>query len=76
MAIKTREFSNIPEWAVCFLAYGDKDGLEKEDIEAAEKWAKENKVSHLVSISDDRYFSHSPAFGLASICVDGLFILY
>ena len=68
------KISNIPEWAVGYMAYGDASGLNAEEITQVDAWMKENKLSNLSEISDERYFSSHPEFGLAGDCVDGTFI--
>ena len=73
--IKTETFDNIPQWAVTYLAYGDKDGLSDEDIALADNWAKRNQIASLIGAGEERYFSSHPEFGLASDCVTATFSL-
>lgn len=65
---------NIPEWAVGYMAYGDASGLSDKEISQIDNWMKENKLSNLSEISDERHFASHPEFGLASDCVTGTFI--
>lgn len=73
--IKTKKFSDIPSYAVCYLAYGDLDGLTDDDIKLIDKFCKNNNIDHLVSCSDDTHFCYYPDFGLGSDCVEAEFIL-
>lgn len=65
---------NIPEWAVGYMAYGDASGLSDKEISQIDNWMKENKLSNLSEISDERHFASHPEFGLASDYVTGTFI--
>lgn len=65
---------NIPEWAVGYMAYGDSTGLSDKEISQIDNWMKENKLSNLSEISDERHFASHPEFGLACDCVEGTFI--
>jgi len=65
---------NIPEWAVGYMAYGDSTGLSDKEISQIDNWMKENKLSNLSEISDERHFVSHPEFGFACDCVEGTFI--
>lgn len=65
---------NIPEWAVGYMAYGDSTGLSDKEISQIDNWMKENKLSNLSEVSDERHFASHPEFGLACDCVEGTFI--
>ncbi len=65
----------IPTWALCYLINGDSTGLTAEDIAMIDKWYSDNKVQTITTSSEDEgsphpYFSHFPAFGIASEVVD------
>ncbi|MBD5236306.1 MAG: hypothetical protein HDS62_02010 [Bacteroidales bacterium] len=65
----------IPVWAMCYLINGDSTGLTDEDKAIADKWWSDNKVQTVSPVSEDSgetspYFSHFPAFGLASEVTD------
>lgn len=65
----------IPVWALCYLINGDSTGLTPEDTDTADKWWTENKVQNVSPVSEDNgetspYFSHFPAFGLATDVMD------
>ena len=46
---------SMPEWAVCYLEYGDAGDLSEEDLRYEDS---------------ERYFSGHPAFGLPCDCID------
>ncbi len=65
----------IPTWALCYLINGDSTGLTDEDLAMIDKWYADNKVQNITTASEEEgithpYFSHFPAFGLASEVVD------
>ncbi len=65
----------IPTWALCYLINGDSTGLTDEDLAMIDKWYTDNKVQNITTASEQEgtthpYFSHYPAFGLASEVVD------
>ncbi len=65
----------IPTWALCYLINGDSSGLSEEDKETADRWLAENRVTAVCTASDEEgeyhpYFTHYPAFELASDVVD------
>jgi len=72
---------SMPEWAVCYLEYGDAGDLSEEDLRLADEWrdgldrqAKEacGQTAYVTfSYGDgDGYFTGSPEFGLPCGCVD------
>ncbi len=73
--INTETFENIPQWAVTYLAYGDKDGLSDEDIALVDNWAKRNQINSFIDAGEEHYFSSHPKFGPASDCVTATFTL-
>ncbi len=65
----------ISTWALCYLISGDSTGLTEKDIAMIDKWYADNKVQTITTASEEEgtthpYFSHFPAFGLASEVVD------
>lgn len=65
----------IPTWALCYLINGDSTGLTDSDLTMIDMWYADNKVQTIATASEDEgnthpYFSHFPAFGLASEVVD------
>ena len=59
---------NIPCYALCYLFYGDRDGLTDEDISTIDNFIKRERLSGCsMSIVEDSYdeFNRYPAFGLA-----------
>ena len=72
---------SMPEWAVCYLEYGDAGDLSEEDLRLADEWwdgldrqAKngygEGAYVALSYEDSERYFSGHPAFGLPCDCID------
>lgn len=68
----------IPEWAVCYLMYGDSDDLGDEEIAQADEWysqmanwTKRSGYGYFVLdfTEDRREFFSAPAFGLATSVV-------
>jgi len=71
----------IPTWALCYLINGDHIGLTDDEIAMIDKWYADNKVQTVTTVSEDEgechpYFSHLPAFGLASEVVDCIVMTY
>lgn len=72
---------DMPEWAVCYLEYGDEGDLSNEDMFCAGSWY-DDLVHHVeeahdgrnadvvLSYGEDRYLSSHPAFGLPATCVE------
>ncbi len=65
----------IPTWALCCLINGDSAGLTENDLAMIDKWYSDNKVQTVTPAFENEgsthpYFSHFPAFGLASEVVD------
>ena len=61
----------IPTWALCYLINSDPTGLTDEEIEMIDKWHTANNVMNVCTASEQEgecypYFSHCPAFGLAT----------
>ena len=66
----------IPTYAVCYIEYGDADGLNDEDIQMIEDFVNANFPKGYVADwknLDHPYFSPSPDFGLAAEVVDADF---
>jgi len=72
---------SMPEWAVCYLEYGDTGDLSEEDLRLADEWrdridkqaVEAYGETAIVSFSygnNDGYFTSSPEFGLPCNCVD------
>ena len=65
---------NIPAWSVCYIEYGDADGLSEEDIDTVDDWMKSlNKAGFtelVFSIGEDTGFHMFPEFGLGCDCVE------
>lgn len=57
----------IPEWAICYLANGDRDNLSDEDVKIIDDWYSGNfpKGCTFDFGGDDNepYFTHVPDFG-------------
>ena len=58
---------DIPSWAICYLVYGDKDGLTDEDIITVDTFLEQNNlVSCGIDVTEEYdEFNTCPAFGLA-----------
>lgn len=73
--IITDTIRNIPQWAVCYLAYGDDTGITDEDKKLVDDFVDElNKdgwrlCEAPIEGSENSFCSH-PAFGLACDTVD------
>ena len=69
----------IPEYAICAIEYGDYTGLTDEDEKQIKDFlAKEFPKGFVVDwhsneSEGEAYFSHCPAFGLATTVVDADF---
>ena len=65
--LKYKNTYKVPEWAICYLANGDKDNLSDEDISIIEKWYDENFPKGCTfdfgDDSNEPYFTNYPAFG-------------
>ena len=57
----------LPEWAMCYVFNGDKEGLSDEEIKMIDDWMEEKRILHISPPDDDEesYFTSSPPFGLA-----------
>ncbi len=71
----------IPTWALCYLINGDGTGLSENEIAMIDKWYADNKVQTITTATENEgnthpYFSHFPAFGLASEVVDCIVMTY
>jgi hypothetical protein len=55
--IRSASFTDIPEHAVCYFAYGDETGMDESDLKEAREWASSHGVVSLTDVSDSRYFS-------------------
>lgn len=66
----------IPTWALCYLYYGDTEGLTEEEITMIEAWRERNNVSDVCVVKDEEgeiaapYFKHHPIFGLSTDVID------
>lgn len=71
---------DIPEWAVCAIAYGDHSGLTDEDERTLGEWtatlAKVGYVWDIVFTSDTDGFNPHPAFGLACATCKATIVYY
>lgn len=61
--------------AICYLLYGDWSGMTEEDKAIADEWWTKNNVVTVSPATDEEgnshpYFTHFPAFGLASDVID------
>lgn len=71
----------IPTWALCYLINGDRTGLNESELAMIDKWYADNKVQSITTATENEgncypYFSHFPAFGLASEVVDCIVMTY
>ena len=71
----------IPTWALCYLINGDCTGLNDNELAMIDKWYADNKVQTITTAPENEgsthpYFSHFPAFGLASEVVDCIVMTY
>lgn len=71
----------IPTWALCYLINGDRTGLNESELAMIDKWYADNKVQSITTAHENEgnthpYFSHFPAFGLASEVVDCIVMTY
>lgn len=71
----------IPTWALCYLINGDRTGLNDTELAMIDKWYADNKVQTITTAPENKgncypYFSHFPAFGLASEVVDCIVMTY
>lgn len=62
----------IPVWALSALINADYSGLTDEDIALVENWLAETQYDVVCCPNDEdtAYFSHYPAFGLATDVID------
>jgi hypothetical protein len=69
----------LPCWALSYLVNGDASGLENDEQAQVDAWAEQfyreaKSLGGYVVITEapdgDRYFSHSPEFGLPCNCED------
>ena len=71
---------DIPEWAVCALAYGDYSALAEEDEKTLNDWTaslkKDGYVWDIVFTSDTDEFNPYPAFGLACATCKATVVYY
>lgn len=75
MRIVKQEFYQLPEYAVCYLEYGDDSGLSEEDVRNIDAWrdsleCDESPYSPSFDYGENRYFTSYPAFGLPCDCID------
>lgn len=63
---------DLPSYAVCYVEYGNEDGMSEEDIKLCDEWLaslSEGGQLHF-EYGEESYFTKSPAFGLACDCVE------
>lgn len=70
----------IPDWALCYIEYGDRNGLTDEDIKMIDAFYESYRkvgmdIQGIYPVKDDNnnfesYFSRYPAFGLPCDVVD------
>lgn len=75
VTIRKKVFDNFPEYAVCYLAYGDKSGLSETDIEHIDRFIKQNGLNcfNVDFDFENKGFNAHPCFGLACDCVTAIF---
>lgn len=71
----------IPTWALCYLINGDSTRLTESDIALIDTWYADNRVQTITIVTENEdncypYFSHFPAFGLATEVVDCVVMIY
>lgn len=59
--LENYEIAAIPEWALCYLEYGDTDGLTLEDIALANGFKADYCL--VARCGEEHYFTRFPAFG-------------
>lgn len=66
----------MPEWAICYLEYGDTDNLTAEDVAEVDSWLERLAKLGYTSPTFDYQWEHEgngfyyyPAFGLGTQCV-------
>lgn len=67
--MKTETIERIPDWAACYLMYGDEPGLSMEDKALADEFVgrlKEDGLTLVCPIEGSERFTWRPAFGLAA----------
>lgn len=65
----------IPTWALPYLINDDTCGLTEDEIAMIDKWCNDNNVMTVCPASEEEgecfpYFTHYPAFGLATDVID------
>lgn len=66
--LKYYDTYQIPEWAICYLANGDRDNLSDEDVKIIEDWYGKHFPNGCVfdffkNDDNEPYFTNCPAFG-------------
>lgn len=62
---------SIPSYAVNYIEYGDKTGLEESDIENITNFCKQNDITGIMEIENGTcHFESFPNFGKACECID------
>lgn len=61
---------NIPQYAVCYIEYGDGSGLEEEDIKNIDKFLSSYPGATFDYKEGTEGFVAYPAFGLACDCIE------
>lgn len=56
----------VPEWALCYIINGDKEGLNDEEIKMVDDWLERARIKILAPPADNEesYFDPRPPFGL------------
>jgi len=60
----------IPEWALCYLYYGDESNLSEEDKKLCDDFLKKYRFVSEKDEQPESYFTHYPEFGLACNVID------
>jgi len=69
MGLKHTDTCIIPEYALCYLAYGDKSRMTELDIVRADSWMKKYDKP-VFDFDEEEFFCSCPAFGLPCECVE------
>lgn len=70
------ETDRFPDYAACYLEYGDESGLNEEDIKNIDSWVKsiednnpEIKGALCFEYGEETGFTYYPEFGLGCNCI-------
>jgi hypothetical protein len=64
MTVTLTDTVMVPEWAICYIEYGDHSGMDDEEIAMVDEWLSRYTVPTF-SYGTDPHFTAYPAFGLA-----------